>query len=141
MPKRPLNDHEQETLSKLAQHLGNPLDEFDMGVANWIEKLVHEGNYRKMHAAQTGGASEPMGPSDIDLVQVKQRSAGVQAAQAQAGQSAPNAPPASSGPVGTNQPYPAQAGPQPEANVQQPSPGAQASPPPAAPAGEDEEEG
>ena len=57
MPRK-LTGHEQETLSKLAQHMGNPLDEFDMAIANRIEELVHEGNYRKMHAAGTAAQEQ-----------------------------------------------------------------------------------
>ena len=50
---RKLTGHEQDVLATLVQHMGNPLDEFDMAVANRIEELVHEGNYRKMHTAGT----------------------------------------------------------------------------------------
>jgi len=34
------------------------LDEFDMAIANRIEELVHEGNYRKMHAAGTAAQEQ-----------------------------------------------------------------------------------
>jgi hypothetical protein len=44
VPKREFDDHEKDVYSTLTQHMGNPLDEFDMGVASEIERLVHEGN-------------------------------------------------------------------------------------------------
>ena len=42
-----LTGHEQEVLATLVQHMGNPLDEFDMEVGGHIERMVREGNYKK----------------------------------------------------------------------------------------------
>ena len=49
---RKLTGHEKDVLSTLVQHMGNPLDEFDMEVGDHIERMVREGNYKKMHAGR-----------------------------------------------------------------------------------------
>jgi hypothetical protein len=105
---------------------------------------AHEGeaSAAKMRAAQTGGASlTALGPSDIDIAQVKQRDASQQqtatqgaqaAAQAQGAQAPVNAPPAPTGPTGVSAPYPAQRAPQPPPSATQglPQPGEEAPPAP-----------
>jgi hypothetical protein len=55
---RKLTGHEKDVLSTLVQHMGNPLDEFDMEVGDHIERMVREGNYKKMHTAGTVAAQK-----------------------------------------------------------------------------------
>jgi hypothetical protein len=118
-PKRPFTDQEKDTLSTLTQHMGNPLDEFDMEVAHHLERMGHERNYQRMRAAQTGGDQE-LGPGQFEQEQSKQAqsieqqatAAGEQkAAQAQSAKAPVSAPPAPAGPAGVSAPYPAQAKP------------------------------
>jgi len=112
-----LSPEQQEAMVKLGQHMGHGMDEFDMEVGDEIERLVHERNYKKMKAAQSG---QELGPSQF--LQQQEQQAGAlqrqaatqgasQASQAQAGMTTPNAPPAPSGPAGVSQPFPAQAKP------------------------------
>jgi len=41
--------------------MGNPLDEFDMEVGDHIERMVREGNYKKMHAGRYRAALKAQG--------------------------------------------------------------------------------
>ena len=56
-----LTGHEQDVLATLVQHMGNPLDEFDMEVGDHIERIVREGNYKKMHAGRYRAALKAQG--------------------------------------------------------------------------------
>jgi hypothetical protein len=136
MPHK-LTGHEQDVLATLVQHMDNPLDEFDMDVGDHIERMVREGNYKKMQAAMRGG---DLGPEQFEQEQVQQtgalqQQAGAlgeqQAAQAQAAQTSVNAPPAPTGAAGVTTPYPAQAKP-----GAVPTTGKMPSQPPEAPEGE-----
>ena len=60
MPRK-LTGHEQDVLATLVQHMGNPLDEFDMDVGDHIERIVREGNYKKMHAGRYRAALKAQG--------------------------------------------------------------------------------
>ena len=112
-----LDPHQQEALVKLGQHMGHGMDQFDIETGNEIERLVHEGNYKKMKAAMRGG---DLGPEKFEQEQAQQTgamqqlaaSAGQQqAAQAQGAETsvAPQAAP--SGPAGVSVPYEAQKAP------------------------------
>ena len=59
LPK--LTGHEQDVLATLVQHMGNSLDEFDMEVGDHIERIVREGNYKKMHAGRYRAALKAQG--------------------------------------------------------------------------------
>lgn len=100
---------------------------------------MHERNYAKMRAAETGGSG--LGPPEIDIQQAKQQAAqqqqtGTQGAQkaqqAQAAQTPIPAPPAPSGPVGVTTPFPVQAG-EPKGGTEQPPVGANPQPEPPPP--------
>jgi hypothetical protein len=112
-----LDPHQQEALMKLSQHMGNPLDEFDMEVGDEIERLHGERSAQKMKAALRGG---DLGPEQFEQEQAQQGQAmqnlqalqgAQQAQQAQAAQTGVNAPPAPTGTAGVTTPYPAQAKP------------------------------
>src|SRR6516165_2529663 len=60
MPHK-LTGHEQDVLATLVQHMGNSLDEFDMEVGDHIERIVREGNYKKMHAGRYRAALKAQG--------------------------------------------------------------------------------
>ena len=60
MPHK-LTGHEQDVLATLVQHMRNPLDEFDMEVGDHIERIVREGNYKKMHAGRYRAALKAQG--------------------------------------------------------------------------------
>ena len=116
MPRK-LTGHEQDVLATLVQHMDNPLDEFDMDVGDHIERMVREGNYKKMQAAMHGG---DLAPEQFEQERVQQTgamqqlAAGAgqqQAAQAQAAKAPVNAPPAPTGTAGVTTPYAAQASP------------------------------
>lgn len=80
---------------------------------------VHEGQYQKMRAAETGGAGPGLAPTEAEqslerqqaVLQQRAATQGAQQAQqAQQQSQAPQPPPAPSSPQGVTQPYPAQAG-------------------------------
>lgn len=107
------------------------------------EPLSEEASAAKMHAAQTGGGDSDLGPPEIAQQQAKQTTAlqheattqgAQQAQQAQAKQAPVTPPEAPGGAAGQTQPYPAQAGPQPQAPVM-PPPSAPQPPPPPGPGG------
>jgi hypothetical protein len=135
------SDEEMQALKLYGQALGGKPTPFDEEVEKHL--AGHEAHFAKMRAAQTGGASEEgLGPSDIERAQQQGKSAagqqatlqGAQAAQAAQQQAvSPSAPAAPSGPAGVSRPYPAQAGPQSQAPVEQPSPDVQSAEPPPAP--------
>lgn len=158
MAKKKQPDFSPEELAQVKRHgealLGQPTDFDDAVEAELADHYPEEASAEKMHAAQTGGGDQGLGPSEMDEAAIKQRSAlareastqaAAQAAQAQAGQSPVNAPAAPGGPAGTTEPYPAQkgavGGP---GNVQPPSQAAAPPAPGGSPSpdqGEEEEEG
>ena len=125
------------SMAHIGQMMGPVRDDFDEEVHQRLQE--HEANFKKMHAAQTGGANPDLGAGQMENAQVKQRQAlsqqatmqgAQQAAQAQAG-SPPLQPPVEApGPQGAQTPYKAQAGPQPQPQGFQPPPGAQPGQPP-----------
>jgi hypothetical protein len=124
MAKQP--DFSPEEMAQVQRHgkalLGEPTD-FDEAVEEHLaDHYPHEASFKKMRAAQTGGASVGLGPSEMEQQQIKQRDTSQQqtaamgaqqASQAQAQQTPPTPPPAPTGPTGVTQPYPAQSAPQP----------------------------
>jgi hypothetical protein len=130
------SDEEMEQIKRYGQALGGKPTPFDEEVQEHLDGM--EANAHKMHAAQTGGGGDVnLAPTEMESTAAKQRGsiaqqtdtqADIQAQKAQAAQAPTNAPPAPAGPAGTNVPYPAQAGPQPQ--PQAPTP---AQPPPGGP--------
>jgi hypothetical protein len=97
--------------------------------------LSKEASAAKMRAAQTGGASVGLGPSEMEQQQIKQRDTSQpqtaaqgaqQAAQAQAQQTSPTPPAAPAGPTGVMEPYPAQNAPEPPPSATAGLPGPEA---------------
>jgi hypothetical protein len=138
------SDDDMNKIKHYGQMLGGGVTPFDEAVEDALNKrqAAREVNAGKMHAAQTSGGDEGLGPSGMDTAAIKQRDTSQQQAAAQGAhqaqqaqsQSAPvNAPAAPSGPVGTTKPYAAQEGPQPPPSATQglPPPGESAGPPPA----------
>jgi hypothetical protein len=128
------SDEEMEQIKRYGQALGGKPTPFDEEVEQHLTGM--EQNAHKMHAAQTGGGDQSLGPSAMDQQAIKQRGAmsqqaatqaAAQAQQAQGAQQPVNAPPAPAGPAGTTTTFPAQRGATGGAgNVQQP----QQTPPP-----------
>lgn len=124
MPKQSIPDQfSDEEMEQMKRHGAAQLGgtDFSAEVEKELDKLqaAREASAGKMHAAQTGGGDQSLGPSDIDTAAIKQRAgvqeeantqAAAQAQQAQGAQAPVNAPPAPSGPQGTTIPFSAQKG-------------------------------
>jgi hypothetical protein len=108
-----------EGIRRYGQALGGSPTPFEEEVEKHLSgQAAQERDYKKMHAAQTGG-SPGLGPEEEAQALAKRQQtlqqqtevAGQrQAAQARAHQTTPTPPPAPSGPQGVTQPYPAKAG-------------------------------
>lgn len=138
-----------EEMSQIQRHgaaqMGDP--SFSEEVERNLQR--REANAAKMHAAQTGGGDSDLGPTQMQTQQanqtnkLQQQSATqgqVKAQQAQSQMAPIEAPQAPGSAVGQSAPYPAQAGPQPQAPVQPPPPIPQP-PGPGGPPGAPPEEG
>jgi hypothetical protein len=133
-----------EEMSQIQRHGAAQMG--DPGFSDEVEKHLkyrEELNAKKMHAALTGGGDTDLGPSKMEQAQGKQTQALQQAATTQGAQQAvqaqaaqqPLVPPSAPGtPVGASKPFPAQAGPQPQAPVEPPQEEEQQGPPPGPPA-------
>lgn len=154
-PGKGLSDQQQEALVHIGKMMGPHATGFDDRVQQLHDEehadehantdyekefaeFPHEASAVKMRAAQMGGE---LGPTDFEQQKMKQNQAmaqqaagqqaqGAQQAQAQAQGSSTQPPPAPSGPVGTQSPYPAQSGPQPSPDVTALPPSQQGTPPP-----------
>jgi hypothetical protein len=109
------SDEEMEGIKRYGQALGGQPTAFDEEVEKHL--AGHEAHFAKMRAAQRGG---DLGPEQFEQEEAKQAGAlqqlaggagQLQAAQAQAGQTPVNAPPAPTGSAGVTTPYAAQKGP------------------------------
>jgi hypothetical protein len=121
-PADQFSEPEMQGIQQMGQALGGKPTPFDEEVEKHLSgeyAREHEKEAAKMHAAETGGGGEGLGPEEEAQLLAKQQQtlqqqAAVQgqkqAQQAQA-QQTPNAPPpAPTGAQGVTQPYPAQAG-------------------------------
>ena len=145
------SDEEMGQIGHMGRMMSGGVTPFDEAVEDALNKReAAEASAGKMKAAQTGG-DVGLGPSQMDTAQVKQRGAMNQqadtaaaqaAAQAQGAQQPVNAPPAPSGPQGTNVPFAAQQGAVGGGgNTQQPQDQPPPSPPPGGPSGPPPDEG
>lgn len=123
MPKKPsvadqFSDDDMHKIKHYGQMLGGGVTPFDEAVEEALNKR-EEASAKKMHAAQTGGSTQGLGPSEMDQAAIKQRGAieqqsgaagAVKAAQAQGEEGPIEAPSAPTGPQGATIPFTAQKG-------------------------------
>jgi hypothetical protein len=84
------SDDEMDQIKHYGKMLAGGVTPFDEAVEEALNKrqAAREANAKKMHAAQTGGGDQSLGPSEMDQSAIKQRGAIASQAAAQGAQQA-----------------------------------------------------